>query len=260
MAVPFSVSGKSFDPAAGEKGSFAISKDNIKITGWASGYINYLSGEYVNNTWKTPEQALGKAEGDNSGIVCLGRGGEITLVFDIPVKNNEGLDFAVFENSFSNYFLELANVYVSSNGIDFEGFKTVSNTASPVPSYGTVDPIKINNFAGKYRQGFGTGFDLEELKNSSLVLSGDLDLNNIKYIKIVDIPGDGSVIDSEGNKVYDPFPTYGSAGFDLDGICSLSGVVFTAEPDDGDDGNDEPEEHPEAGFGSSGGCFISSFF
>ena len=262
-----------FDPEAGKKGSFAISNENIKITGWASSYENYLPGDDVFEEWKKPEKSLGKAEGTSTDIVSLGRDGEITLVFENGIKNNKGYDFAVFENSFSHYFLELANVYVSSNGIDFAGFKTISNTSSPVSSFGTIDPVNIKNFAGKYKQGYGTGFDLEELKDNNLVAAGKIDLNNIRYIKIKDIPGDGSVFDSNGNPVYDPYPTKQSAGFDLDGACSLSGVFFEDSGNSGDDNNSGSDSgdsgssqgsdsNQGAGFGGGGGggCFIESLF
>jgi hypothetical protein len=45
-----------------------------------------------------------------------------------------------------------------------------------------------------------------------------VDLSNITAIRIVDIIGDGSVRDSLGHLVYDPYPTTGSAGFDLDAV------------------------------------------
>ncbi len=248
-----------FDPAAGEKGSKAISKDHKSIIQWASGYINYIPGEDVDSIWKTPEKALGKAEGNSHDIVCLGREGEITLLFNKSIKNNTGLDFAVFENSFSDNFLELAKIYVSTDGIHFVCFRGESLTKKPVSSFGNVNPENIYNFAGKYRQGFGTGFDLEELKDEPLVKSGKVNIDNINYIKVVDIKGDGSFKDSKGNPVYDPFPTRGSSGFDLDGICVLSGVVF-GDLSDKEENNSSPKKETGPGFGNESGCFINSVF
>ena len=64
-------------------------------------------------------------------------------------------------------------------------------------------------------QGKGTLFDLDELKT---IDDDDLDIDAITHVKITDIIGDGSVLDTMGNKIYDPYPTTGSAGFDLDAI------------------------------------------
>jgi len=52
--------------------------------------------------------------------------------------------------------------------------------------------------------------------------SGLLDTNNVKWVRIVDIVGDGSYLDTSGDVVYDPYPTIGSAGFDLDAIGVLN--------------------------------------
>jgi len=256
--IPVSVFPGEFAPAAGNPGSHAIENTHGKILGWAVDFRNYQPGENVDDDkWKSPGESLGQAEGNSYNIVSLGKGGEITLVFDPPVKNSKGYDFAVFENSYSDTFLELAKVYVSSNGVDFTGFETVSNTKNPVSAFGNLNPEDINNFAGKYRQGFGTPFDLEELKTNDLVESGDIDLENISYIKIKDVPGDRSVKDSGGNPVYDPYPASQSAGFDLDGVCSLGGVEYeyVENPD-----NTNKKSASDSGFGDSGGCFISVIF
>jgi hypothetical protein len=255
--IPVSVFPGEFSPAAGNPGSHAIENTHKKILGWAVDYMNYLPGENVDEQWQTSQESLGQAEGNSYNIVSLGKRGEITLVFAHPVKNSKGYDFAVFENSYSDTFLELAKVYVSTNGIDFAGFETISNTQNPVASFGNINPENINNFAGKYRQGFGTPFDLEELKSHKLVESGYIDLENINYIKIKDVPGDGSVKDSRGNPVYDPYPTAQSGGFDLDGVCSLDGVEFEQL----EDNNDTKEgSSADSGFDDSGGCFISVVF
>jgi hypothetical protein len=254
--MPCNSTSGEFAPAAGQKGSFAVSKDHSKILNWADSYYDYNPGENLDEIWKNPLNALGHASGEVSNIVSLGEGGEIILGFSFPIKDRKGFDFAVFENSFSDRFLELAEVFVSTNKIDFIGFDTFSNTAAPVSSYGTINPEDIKNFAGKYRKGFGTCFDLDELKSHPLVVSGDVDLNEINYIKIKDVIGDGRVNDFNGNPVYDPYPTYGSAGFDLDGACSLDGLVL--------DGSKKTEQeilgYTGEGFGNEGGCFIGLIF
>ena len=40
-------------------------------------------------------------------------------------------------------------------------------------------------------------------------------------IRLIDIVGDGSATDASGDPIYDPFPTVGSAGFDLDAVAVI---------------------------------------
>jgi hypothetical protein len=137
------------------------------------------------------------------------------MAFPHPICDGPGADFAVFENSFSNYNLELAFVEVSSDGVNFVRFPAWSFTEEEVGPYavGAMDPTDIEGFAGKYKAGFGTPFDL-----AALPASATLDLQNIRFVRIVDIVGDGGTLDSGWRPIYDPTPTYGSGGFDLDGI------------------------------------------
>ena len=242
-----------YPPAAGEAGSHAISMDDPALISWATGYQEYIVGANVDQTWEMPQNALGKAEGTSFDIVALGSGGSITLTFDPPVENGEGWDFAVFENSFSDRYLELAYVEVSSNGTDFIRFDSISLTANPVPGYGNIDPTDVDGLAGKYRQGFGTPFDLADLSDKPGVLSGDVDLSGISHIRIVDVVGNGTSTDSSGAIIYDPYPTAGSAGFDLDAVGVSNGAPYPA-------GEYVPPELPaeddDAGFGGDTGCFV----
>lgn len=218
-----------FAPAAGTAGSTAVDASSADIIGWASTVNSYSPGTNVDIGFQTPSRSLGPAgnsDGNNIGvtfdIVSLGRGGSITLTFDNPISNGAGDDFAIFENSFSNNFLELAWVEVSSNGSDFSRFPGASLTPSVVgPFSSTMDPTNITGLAGKYRAGFGTPFDLE-----SLLGSANLDINNITHLRIVDIIGDGSTVDNLSppvgpNPIYDPYPTSGSAGFDLESVAVM---------------------------------------
>ncbi len=224
-----------FAPAAGQPGSTAVSADSSDIVGWATGYQNYLPGAGVDSTWQTPELTLGEAgnsDGNNLGftfdIASLGRGGEITLTFSTPIANGDGYDFTIFENSFSDTFLELAWVEVSSNGSNFFRYPGFSFTDAPVSAFGSIDPTNIDGFAGKYRGGFGTPFDLDLWSSVSADL---LDLNAVSYVRIIDIIGDGSEFDNYPSSlggphpIYDPFPTTGSAGFDLDAVAVLNAGV-----------------------------------
>lgn len=203
-----------YDPAAGQPGSLAVHMSDPAFVGWATGWQDYIVGANVSSTWQTPEKALGPAAGTSFDIVSLGEGGSIVLTFDRPITNGPGWDFAVFENSFSDTFLELAYVEVSSNGTDFFRFPNHSLTPGPVGAFGAVDPTNITGLAGKYRQGYGTPFDLDILAGISPLL----DVSWIPFVRIVDIIGNGSFLDSFGNPIYDPYPTSGSGGFDLDAV------------------------------------------
>ncbi len=208
-----------YAPAAGQVGSTAVSKDDPGIVAWATGYQNYIAGTDVDTTWQTPGKALGPAAGTSFDVVSLGNGGQITMTFAQPITDGAGADFAVFENAFSDTYLELAFVEVSSDGVNFFRFPTHSLTASPVSAFGNVDPTDISGFAGKYRQGFGTPFDLSLLDGTS-----GLDTHAVTDVRLVDVLGDGSETDSAGHVIYDPYKTVGSAGFDLDAVGVLNEV------------------------------------
>lgn len=173
-----------------------------------------------------PENTLGVATLDNSFVYSLGDGGWITLYFGAGIGDGAGDDLAVYENGFftvSGLFAEYAFVEVSTNGIDFVRFAADSLRDFPVDGGEETDPSNYRNFAGDQELGMGTGFDLAELSGDPDVLSGDLDLNNIRYVRIVDVVGDGSTLDSMGFPVYDPYPTpFGSGGFDLEAVGVLN--------------------------------------
>ena len=118
-------------------------------------------------------------------------------------------------------FLELGFVEVSSDGTVFARFDNASLTKEPVGAFGTVNPSAIHGFAGTVRRGYGATFDLSLLRFHDAVRTGQLDLDYVRYVRIIDVVGDGSARDSFGRPIYDPFPTVGTAGFDLDGVAVL---------------------------------------
>lgn len=216
-----------YAPAAGIQGSTAIYKDSSSIVSWATKVESFSPGSQnmsnvsaPNANFGLPEYALGPAEGTSTDVVSLGDGGSIVLSFAAPIQNGPGWDFVVFENSFSDTFLEFAFVEVSSDGLNFVRFPSHSLIPFDVQtsSFGSSDPTLVNNLAGKYRQGYGVPFDLAELIDST-----QLDLQHIQFVRIVDVVGSIEVQygsqDSQGNWINDPFPTeFESAGFDLDAI------------------------------------------
>ena len=234
-------------PAAGEAGSTAIHRSSNAIVAWADGYTNLLYGTDVDAEWMTPDKALGPAEGVSFEVVSLGRGGRITLTFPNGIGDRLGADFTVFENSIGDTFLEQAWVEVSSDGTNFVRFPNYSDTPYSIGAFGELYTGWIYGLAGKYRQGYGTPFDLEELRIAyHAQLSGNTDfspafataltngfpllnLNNITHVRLMDIIGDGSALDARGSVIYDPYATVISAGFDLDaiGVLNESFVPYT---------------------------------
>ncbi|MBL1145415.1 MAG: T9SS type A sorting domain-containing protein [Bacteroidetes bacterium] len=216
----------SFSPAVGEVGCTAIHKDSSIIKAWAKqctiqrGYLNILDKTLANTSVGDSTKALGIA--DNL-VVSLGDSGVATVTFEGKIFNGPGFDFAVYENGHDNYFLELAFVEVSSDGINYTRFPAQSetDTSAQVKSFDSLDARNIHNLAGKYRLYYGVPFDLEDLKGTP-----NLDLDQITHIRIVDVVGtmnpNFASRDHIGRKVNDPFPTaFPSGGFDLDAVAAI---------------------------------------
>ena len=213
-----------FAPPAGVIGTTAIYKDSTCLVAWATqcevqkSWVNILDTLLGKVTVGDYTSAIGKA-GEN-GVVSLGDGGVATLQFLNPIYNGSGYDFAIFENSFRDDFLEFAYVEVSSDGIHFKRFAATCliDTTSQVDSFGLTDCREVNNLAGKYRALYGTPFDLNEL-----ALFSDIDIMNITHVRLIDVVGSMmntyASRDIDGRKINDPFPTpYPSCGFDLDAV------------------------------------------
>lgn len=216
-----------FSPPAGENGSIAVPVSDARIKGWAKsckvirGYRDISQPDSGFASSGTDTMATGPAM--QNGVVSLGDKGTALLTFPYPLTNGSGYDFAVYENSFLDSFLELAFVEVSSDGKRFVRFPAISltDTTAQTGPFGYLNCRKLNNLAGSFRVGFGTPFDLEELKDSA-----GLDINNIQYLKIIDVCGSLDPkyrsTDSKGTPINDPWPTnFASSGFDLDAVALL---------------------------------------
>lgn len=227
----------SYPPEAGLVGSTAIHKDSSIFTGWATectvnrGPQNILDLSLGLASSGSPNDATGHS-GQN-GTVSLGDGGSAILEFEHPIINGQGPDFAVFENAFNHYFLELAFVEVSTDGINYVRFPSYSETPTnnQVGGFDQLDPTYIHNLAGKYKVNYGTPFDLEDLIDSSLI-----DINNINYIKVVDVIGiinnSNTTFDVYNNMINDPHPTpYSTSGFDLESVGVIHQFVNIIEKD-----------------------------
>ncbi|MCD6065428.1 MAG: hypothetical protein K0S33_254 [Bacteroidetes bacterium] len=215
-----------FAPPAGQAGTSAIHKDSSAIVGWASACTIQRGLQDISNVASGPasvgdsSSAIGMA--GTNGIVSLGDSGVAILRFAAPITNGAGYDFAVFENSFSDSFLEFGFVEVSSDGINYVRFPATCNIpdTAQTGSFGLSDATLVNNLAGKYRANYGTPFDLQELSGQA-----GLDINSVTHVKIIDVIGSvagHATIDAFGHKVNDPFPTpFPSSGFDLDAVAAL---------------------------------------
>ncbi|MCK5689716.1 hypothetical protein KAI87_10625, partial [Myxococcota bacterium] len=216
---------ETYEPAAEVKGSGAIANDDPRILRWATAWVEPVEwGPEASEMWRKPEQTLGYAEGSSVTVASLGQGGSIILSFDSLIADGPGPDFAVFENAYADTFIELAFVEVSSDGENFLRFDSAYLGTEPMDSYDHQETELIGALAGKYRAGFGTPFDLSLLRTKQAVLDGSVDLLAIRYVRVVDIVGDGQTLDSFGKPIYDPWPTMDSAGFDLDGVAVLNGL------------------------------------
>lgn len=213
-----------YAPAAGKPGSSALYKDSSIFVNWAKqctiyrGWKNIAQKDSGLATIGDSTSAVGKA-GEN-GVVSLGDSGIAICQFYKPLINGDGWDFAVFENTFDDRYLELAFVEVSSDGWRYFKFPchSLTDTMNQSTSFGYTEPENINNLAGKYRAGYGTPFDISDIPDYK-----DLNKNSIRFIKIVDVIGSlnpkFASLDTAMRKINDPWPTpFISSGFDLDAI------------------------------------------
>ncbi len=248
---------------------------NPLFKGWAVEVVSYEPAVGVSPQWADASMALGQVTGDRLDIVSLGdleqsqidagfAPGQITVTFAEPVRDGAGYDFAVFENgliSNANYstgsvtgqmFAELGYVEVSSNGVDFVRFPSVSLTPELVGPYGTIEVSDVFNLAGKHPNGrgicTGTPFDLRDIACHPLVLDGTVDINDIGYVRIVDVPGSGDFFDEatayidpeswpawdyygSNHAIYDAWLTWDSGGFDLEAVGVLHEQQYSADID-----------------------------
>ena len=199
---------------AGPYTETGIHMDDENIAKWATacnvvrGLIKITDPSLGNASQGTENDALGKARGESFGVVSLGDEGVATLTFDesIYITNGDGNDFAVFENGFvqndgSGNFLELAFVEVSSDGVNFFRFDAISLSPTNVQAgaFTSLDNTNIHNLAGKHLRGYGTPFDLEELKDVNELL----DVNAVTHIRIIDVVGYVEPADFNGDGIVD---------------------------------------------------------
>ena len=213
-----------FAPAAGQPGSTALRADSSCFINWASKchvqrglkQINLPDSGYA--SVGSAQSAIGQAS--TNGVASLGDGGIATLTFDPPISDGNGFDFAIFENTFLDSFLELAFVEVSTDSQSWARLpnESLTQTKTQTAAFGYTQPTKIHNLAGKYRHPYGTPFDLQDV-----AMMSNIRINEIRYVRIIDVVGSIDTLyaqrDSKNRIINDPWPTpFASSGFDLDAV------------------------------------------
>jgi len=101
---------------------------------YASAVIDYYQGLRKDGTSvrlqrSTPEQGLAFEAGqDESNFFSLGFGGWIIVEFDCPIRNGDGNDVKVIEDTWGSYPLETADVYASQDGTTWTYLGEADNT------------------------------------------------------------------------------------------------------------------------------------
>ena len=158
------------------------------------------------------------------------------------VYYESGTNLVPVVRGYNFLWCEPAFVDVSSDGTNWARFSVTylntdvlfQATVMDSPEHWTSqDPTMIDGLAGKHTIEYGTAFDLATLTNHPSVLNGQVDLDNIWYIRITDVIGDGSQLDQYGNPIYSPYydgwelpdlvpaPDAATDGFDLRGVALL---------------------------------------
>ena len=247
--------------------------------GWITGVVDYTQPDpYSGGLARADDGAITNAAGAVAGapedfspesaavhVLSLGNSGSIIVTFDDAIENGPGPDFAVFENAFTDYtlwgtssrqgstdsfcFAELAFVEVGSSTSSWARFPVTCLNTSVVYArtvlsnnyFSSQDVTLLDGFAGKHQSEYGTPFDLSALANDPAVISGDVDLGCIRYIRVTDAIGDGSTTDRDGRPIYDPYfdwvagyPTApvqsATDGFDLRAIGVINAVGIKTRP------------------------------
>ncbi|MHC4375925.1 MAG: hypothetical protein ACYS26_04935 [Planctomycetota bacterium] len=175
---------------------------------------------------------LGGPQGGGLGsgsldVLTLGEGGDIVLGFEGDLVDGPGADFTVFENGFvltgsAAVFAEILFVEVSTDGANFARFpSSYVGSGSDMGSYRGLAgglPVLANvatNSVSPFDPAIsgGEAFDLAELALHPLVQAGTVDLQAIRFVRLVDaLVAD---TDSQGT----PLMAFG--GSDVDAVAAI---------------------------------------
>lgn len=236
-SLGFTTASAQFAPQANQAGSDAIHASDNRFRDWASGctynrgWLDIADKSLGQPHMGTDSSALGYPD---ANVLSLGDSGVAVVTFPYSVRNGAGPDFAVFENGFANpldpfmAYLEFAFVEVSSDGTNFYRLPAVCNIQDSVQAdnFTYLDARQIYNLAGKYVAGYGSPFDLEDMKG----ITG-LNVDAVTHIRLVDVIGSidtaHASFDKNNRRINDPYPSvYPSGGFDLNAV----GVINSNKP------------------------------
>ena len=173
----------------------------------------------------------------STSLDLINRGGGTNYVYF-----NSGTDRVSVARGYNFAWCKPAFVDVSSDATNWARFPvSYFNTdvlfQASVPDtpdhWLSQDMTMIDGLAGKAVLQYGTAFSLSALTNDPKVVSGLVDLNNVRYLRLTDVVGDGSTSDQYGNPIYAPYydgsqlpslvaaPDSSSDGFCLRGVAIL---------------------------------------
>jgi hypothetical protein len=205
----------------------------------------------------SPADAIGPPTGGglhagSLDTASIGVGGSITLEFAVNCANGPGTDLLVCENPFlvgggPTAFAEVCFVEVSSDGQIFARFPTRYTgpvgpflpTAGALPAWYSglagARPVLANPPLGPdpldVVHAGGDAFDFSELLDHPAVLSGDVSVDAIQWVRLVDIET-GTVLDDQGVAIWD-------CGIDSTSATDIDAIV--AVNNDVNLGNGRPE-------------------
>jgi hypothetical protein len=231
-----------------------VTATSVHAQDFATTVVDYSPGGGLGSF--DPALALGGPRGGGffQGSIhaaSLGTGGSLTLGFGVTLTDGPGADFTVFENGFydlglSGVFAETAFVEVSSNGVDFARFPVVyDGPTGPLPPFGTTAVGTFRGLTGGLAVlanvdtntlsvvdptlSGGECFDLADLANDPLVLSGMVDLAAIDYVRLVDLV-EGVNVDAFGMTIWDNGGSASSADVDSVSVLNHTGNQGAGRP------------------------------
>lgn len=230
----------------------SISASALAQSRFATSVANYTPGTGT-GAFADPSKLLGGPQGggfdQGSFDVCtLGVGGSATLAFDVVIADGPGADLSVFENALTfagAVFSEVAWVEVSTDGVNFARFPnryagpstglpgftapwgTYSGLTGGAPTLANVATNSIDPLNPVVSG--GEAFDLADLQLDPLVQNGTVNLAQVNFVRIVDIPH-ASGLDSFGNVIWDNSGASGSGDFDAVAVLQHTGTITASQP------------------------------
>jgi len=211
---------------------------------YAGGVVSFSpgpSGDTFGDDALGPPTGAGLFSG-SFDATTLGVSGSITLALSTPAGNGAGTDLIVCENPFlllsdpSTSFAEVCTVEVSSDNQTFVRFpmKYTGPVGPFIPTQGAaltwysglagVRPVLTSVPLGPKPldvvHAGGDAFDLADLANTPQVLAGDVDLGQIRYVRLTDIDT-GTVVDDFGTAIWD-CGLDSSSSTDIDAVIAVN--------------------------------------